>query len=265
VTVDIEDLRAQGPADDDADAPVPAEPTPPGGDAFIAPVPAEEDLPALFPGDTGTLEAPVRQVLARLLRQRHLSAAEQPRLWRTLLVHQATVESRLHDLFVDLVVDHDRGLAYKRQVRDAEVDVPVLLRDEPYTRLETVLLVHLRAVFQREHGVGEQQVRVDAEELEQTVLSFLPPGETNVAARQRETQAAVARLVRERVLAEETPGRYRVLPVIEVILSVDRLAELARWLREDAARGGVDGEPADPDADLTDDTTDDTTDEEGDL
>lgn len=253
--VATQDVQAQGAA---------------GDDAFVAPLPAEADLPALFPGDTGTLEAPVRQVLARLLRQRHLSAADQPRLWRTLLVHQATVESRLHDLFVDLVVDHDRGLAYKRQVRDAEVDVPVLLRDEPYTRLETVLLVHLRAVFQREHGVGEQQVRVDAEELEQTVLSFLPPGETNVAARQREIQAAVARLVRERVLAEETPGRYRVLPVIEVILSVDRLAELARWLREDAARGAdADAEtaddPADDPADETADPADDTPDEEGDL
>jgi len=240
------------------------EETEPGDEAFIAPLPAEEDLPALFPGDTGTLEAPVRQVLARLLRQRYLSAADQPRLWRTLLVHQATVESRLHDLFVHLVVDHDRGLAYKRQVREAEVDVPVLLRDEPYTRLETVLLVHLRAVFQRERGAGEQQVRVDAEELEQTVLSFLPPGETNVAARQREIQGAVARLVRERVLAEETPGRYRVLPVVEVILSVERLAELARWLREDAARPA--GEEADPDADAdVDADTDIVTDEEGDL
>ncbi|PZR53640.1 hypothetical protein DNL40_05755 [Xylanimonas oleitrophica] len=215
---------------------------------FIAPVPAEADLPALFPGDTGSLEADVRQVLVRLLRQRYLSAAAHPGPWKTLLAHQATVESRLHDLFVHLVVDHERGLAYKRQVRKAEVEVPVLLKDEPYSRVETVLLVHLRALFQREQGAGEQQARVDAEELEQTVLSYLPAGETNLAARQKEIAAAVARLVRERVLAEESQGRYRVLPVVEVILSADRLAELVTWLRDgDTATPGAE-EPGSGDA-----------------
>ena len=41
--------------------------------------------------------------------------------------------------------------------------------------------------------------------------------------------------MRERVLVEETEGRFRVLPIIEVLLPVDRLQELTRWLRE----GGV--------------------------
>jgi len=229
-----------------------------GDDAFVAPRPAEADPPVLFAGDTGTLEPDVREVLVRLLRQRYLSAEAQPSHWRTLLAHQPVVESRLHDLYVRLVVDHDRGLAFKRQVRDADVPVPVLLRDEPYSRVETVLLVHLRALHQRERGAGEAAARVDLEELEQTALSFADPTSSNLAVRQREIRSAVARLVRERILEEETQGRYRVLPIVDVVLSVDRLAELTRWLREDAEartgdEGGTDGS-AGTDGDADDET-----------
>ncbi|MGO2515817.1 MAG: DUF4194 domain-containing protein, partial [Corynebacterium variabile] len=84
---------------------------------------------------------------------------------------------RLHDLFVRLVVDADRGLAYKQQVRADEADetaisdIPVLLRDEAYTRAETLVLVCLRSVWQRESTAGEPSARVDVEEVEQTVLT----------------------------------------------------------------------------------------------
>jgi hypothetical protein len=203
-------------------------------DAFIAPVAAEDDDAAVFPGDTGTLPVEVRQTLVRLLTERYVSATRQPGLWRTLLAHQGLLESRLHDLFVQLVVDRERGLAYKRQVREAAAEVPVLLRDTPYTRTETVILVYLRAEYQREHGVGGDEVRVDLESIEEAVLSFLPSGDTNRGGRQKEVRGALARLVRDGLLTEESEGRYRVLPVIEVVMSVPRLEGLVAWLTEDA-------------------------------
>ncbi len=128
---------------------------------FIDPVPMEEDPAELFAGDSGTLDADVRRVLVRLLQRRFLLAEKNRGQWRTLVENQQVIESRLHDLFVHLVVDHDRGIAYKKQVRSAELDVPVLLRDEAYTRAETLVLVHLRTVFQRGRGAGDTSVRVD--------------------------------------------------------------------------------------------------------
>jgi len=205
----------------------------PGG--FIPPV-AMEDAPAeLFAGDSGTLDADVRRVLVRLLQRRFLLAERHPAQWRTLLAHQQVIESRLHDLFVHLVVDHDRGIAYKRQVRSAELDVPVLLRDEPYSRAETLVLVHLRTVFQRERGAGESSARVDVEELEQTALTYYDPDDTNVASRQREIRGAVARLAKEGVIEEESEGRYRVTALVEIVLSNERLSELRAWLRSPGA------------------------------
>lgn len=207
-------------------------------DAFIAPVSMEEDPAELFAGDSGTLDADVRRVLVRLLQRRFLLADKHAAQWRTLLDNQQVIESRLHDLFVHLVVDHERGVAYKKQVRSAELDVPVLLRDEAYTRAETLVLVHLRSVFQRSQGAGETSVRVDVEEIEQTALTYFDPDDTNVAARQREIRAAVLRLAKEGVVEEESEGRYRVTPLVEVVLSNERLGELREWLREQVRTGG---------------------------
>lgn len=199
---------------------------------FIDPVAMEDDPSELFAGDTGTLDVDVRRVLVRLLQRRFLPADKNPAQWRTLLENQQIIESRLHDLFVRLVVDHDRGIAYKQQVRSAELDVPILLKDDPYSRAETLVLVHLRTVFQRERGTGETSARVDIEELEQTVLTYFDPDDHNLARGQREIRNAVQRLATEGLLAEESAGRYRITPLVEVVLSTEKLTELSQWLRE---------------------------------
>jgi hypothetical protein len=199
---------------------------------FIDPVSMEEDPAALFAGDAGTLDADVRRVLVQLLRRKFLLAEKNPAQWHTLLENQQIIESRMHDLFVRLVVDHDRGVAYKQQVRSVELDVPILLKDDPYNRAETLVLVHLRTVFQRERGTGETSARVDIEELEQTVLTYFDPHDHNLARRQQEVRNAVQRLLTEGLLAEESAGRYRITPMVEVVLSTEKLAELNQWLRD---------------------------------
>lgn len=227
-------LDGTAPLDD-----VPADDVPRASDqtdagGFIAPVSMEDDPTELFPGDCGSLDAEVRTVLVRLLQRRFLLAEKNPAQWRTLLENQPVVESRLHDLYVQLVVDHERGIAYKRQVRDATTDVPVLLRDEPYTRTETLVLVHLRAVYQRERGTGETSVRIDVEDVERAALTyFYDPADTNPAAHQKEVRGAVERLRREGIVEEESEGRLRITGLIEVVLSNERLAELRDWLRDD--------------------------------
>ncbi|MDR3068223.1 MAG: DUF4194 domain-containing protein [Cellulomonas sp.] len=218
----------------------------------------EDDPDELFPGDCGTLDAQVRTVVVRLLQRRFLLAEKNPALWRTLLANQQVVESRLHDLFVYLVVDHERGIAYKRQVRSAEADIPVLLRDEPYTRAETLVLVHLRAVYQRERIGGESSVRVDVEDVEQTAMTyFYDPADTNPAAHQKEVRAAIDRLRREGIIDEESEGRFRITPLVEVVLNNERLAELKDWLRDGPTPADPEPSPRAAEDQAADDQTDD--------
>lgn len=202
--------------------------------AFVDPVAMEDDTAVLFDGDKGQLPYEARRVLALLLRSRYLSAADNPGEWRALLAHQDVIESRCHDLFLQLVVDRDYELAYKTQVREDGLAVPILLKDEPYKRVETLMMVQLRNAFRQQQGAGERVAFIDAEELVEYVMSYLAQDETNLAARRREADNAIATLVREHVLDEVGEGRFRILPVIEVLLPVDRLHELARWLRAPA-------------------------------
>ncbi len=216
---------------------------------FIEPVSMEEDPAECFAGDRGVLDPEVRRVLVRLLQRRFLQAEQSPRLWQTLLTHQPTIESRLHDLFVRLVVDHERGIAYKRQVRSADLDVPILLKDDPYSRAETLVLVHLRTVLQRERTAGEASARVDVEEIEQTVLTYYDAADGRIAGPQAEIRRAIERLEREGIIQEESVGRFRITPLVEIVLSTERLAELKRWLRartEPAAGDRAEGTSAEP-------------------
>jgi hypothetical protein len=199
-------------------------------DPFIQATAMEEDPAACFAGDRGTLEPDVRRVLVKLLRGRFLLADHRAD-WAVLLDNQQVIESRLHDLFIRLVVDTDRGVAYKEQVRSGDVEVPVLLRDRAYSRVETLVLVYLRSVYQRATTSGEQQVRVDREEVEDAALSFLPAG-PNLATAQKAVAGALDRLTKDHVIEEESEGRYLVSPIIEIVLSADRLAELTAWLRD---------------------------------
>ncbi|SHJ42978.1 protein of unknown function [Tessaracoccus bendigoensis DSM 12906] len=215
---------------------------------FIAPVAMENDLGQLFPGDRGVLDHDVRRVLVRLLQRRFLLKERSGDDWRVLLDNQQVIESRLGDLFVRLEVDHERGVAYKSQVRSDELEVPILLRDDAYTRAETLVLVHLRTLFQRESSTGEQSARVDVEEIEQTVLTYFAESDGDTARRQKAIRGALARLRNEGIVEEESEGRYRISPIIEIVLSSERLRELAAWLRDNAG-GRVGDAEDDPDGD----------------
>ncbi|MCC2033169.1 DUF4194 domain-containing protein [Microbacterium allomyrinae] len=224
---------------------------------FIDPVAMEHDPEELFAGDRGVLDPDVRRVLVRLLQRRFLLASRNRGEWAVLMDHQHTIESRLNDLFVRLIVDHDRGVAYKEQIRSDELEIPILLRDEAYSRAETLVLVHLRTVYQRETTAGESSARVDIEEVEQTVLTYFAEADGSTARRQKAIRAAVGRLRQDGVLEEESEGRYRINPLVEILLSSDRLRELRDWLEEQSARSmpiDLDDEE-DEDVDATDDDT----------
>lgn len=203
---------------------------------FIEPVSMEEDLAELFPGDRGVLDPDVRRTLALILHRRFLLAERNRQEWRTLLDHQGVIESRLNDMYIRLVVDHDHGLAYKQQIRVEELDIPILLRDTPYTRSETLVLVHLRTVYERASVSGESAPRIDIEDVEQTVLSYFTDADGDISRRQKAVRDAMRKLSNDGIISEETTGRFRIGPLVEVVLSAEKLTELRDWLRETAAQ-----------------------------
>ena len=201
-----------------------------GAQSFVEATAMEQDRSFLFDGDRGELPYDARRALALLLQRRFIEAAENELVWQSILRHQNVLEARFHDMFLELVVDRNYGIAYKLQIREDGLNIPILVKDESYKRIETLLLVNLRNGFRQQLGQGQSVAFVDGEELIDFALSFTAAGETNLASRQSEAALAVSQLAREGILREVEPGRFRISPVIEVLMPIERLRELASWL-----------------------------------
>lgn len=197
----------------------------------------EEDQSFLFPGDKGQLEYDARRVFALLLQRRFIEAAEDKWAWDAILKHQNLLESRFHDMFLELVVDREYGVAYKTQVRQEELSIPILLRDDSYRRAETVILIYLRSTFRQQVGMGEGAAFVDHDDLVNHAMSFFASDETNLALRQREVSQGIDQLAREGILKEASQERYRISPIIEVLMPLDRIQELTAWIEQRLAAG----------------------------
>jgi hypothetical protein len=188
---------------------------------------------SLFEGDEGGLSLEQRRTLVLILKHRYISAALQPAEWQTLVRSESLLKSRLNDLFLDLYVDRHYEVAFKRQALAEGGDrFPTLLHDVAYTREETILLVLLRQRFRSERANGQEIVLVDRSNLVENVAHFRPEYATDLSGDARKATAAIDSLAKARVLLKTSdPDRFRISPVIEVLLSVERLGELLAWLQ----------------------------------
>lgn len=222
---------------------------------------------ALFEGDEGRLDEPQRRAFVALLRHSYVSARTHADEWRAVLDAETQLRSRLNDLFLELHVDRDREVAWKRQARSESQrrGFPTLLRDVPYTREETIILVWLRTRLRADARPGPDQVVVDRSEILGHVAGFRPATATDRTRDEGRVAKAVERLVTARVLLKTSdPDRFRIASVVEVLLPLERLLELDTWLANATSGpvGPLDGaEPGllagdDPTAD-DDRTTDD--------
>lgn len=228
--------------------------------AFEDDAPAEDSSLSLFEGDEGALTMEQRRTLVALLKHRYLSAERNPGEWRTLLADLPLLKSRLNDLFLDLHIDHAYQVAFKRQaVPEIGPAFPTLLHDTAYTREETILLVILRQRFRSQRSDGNGVVLVDREGLLDEIAAFRPEHATDRSGDRRRAENALATLVKARILLRTNdPERFKVAPVIEVLLPLQRLNELAEWLTRATSDDPDDGRPGDQ-AEQDDETEPDET------
>ncbi len=205
-----------------------------GGDPFVDGRAVIEDVDvggrslSLFEGDEGTLTYEHRRALVFLLQHRYVSAQQHPAEWRSVLDARVALRSRLNDLFLDLHVDLQAQVAFKRQASpEGEGRFPTLLRNAAHTREETILLVFLRQRFRSERADGADAVLVDREELLESVARFRPPDANDRSGDARKVENAIENLQRSGLLFKTADEqRLRVAPVIEVLLPLPRLQEL---------------------------------------
>ena len=116
------------------------------GEEQVAPAEREDQTERLlvFGDDRGQLPMDTRRVLVQLLLGPAMDARRQTKLWPVLLRDEEVIRSRLHELFLELIIDHEQKVAFTRQVSAEGLDAPILLRRANLTFLESALLLYLR-------------------------------------------------------------------------------------------------------------------------
>lgn len=219
-----------------SDAPTPTETVPDWVDDIDQPTHDTASV-SLFEGDEGALELAQRRALVMLLKQRFVSARTHPRDWEVLVEHEQLLRSRLNDVFLDLVVDREREVAWKRQASsETGGRFPTLLHDVPWSREETIVLVHLRDRLRAGHASGDSRVFVDREDVVEHVASFRPLHATDEAGDEKRARNAVASIVKAGLLIGAVgEERYEISEAVESLLPLELLQELLEALRRSNA------------------------------
>jgi hypothetical protein len=187
----------------------------------------------LFIGDQGTLPVETRRVLVQLLLGPALDARRQTKLWPILLRDESTIRSRLHELFLELVIDRDLEVAFTRQVVSDELDVPILLRRTQLTFLDSLLLLFLRQRLTQSDAQAERAVLAHQEMVDHLTI-FQPQGNVDHARFGRQIANAIEKAKRLSLLQKirDSDDRYEVSPTLKLLFPAEEIQALARIYAE---------------------------------
>jgi hypothetical protein len=182
-----------------------------------------------FRGDTGALPIDTRRVLVQLLLGPSVDARRQSKLWPVLLRDEAVVRSRMHDLFLEVVIDHEQRVAFTRQVVSEDIDVPILLRKASLTFLETALLLFLRQRLTLADAQGERAV-VSRDDMQEHLSVYERGSNPDHARFERQIVNAVDK-AKKLSLLQSIRGsgeRYEVSPTLKLLFSAEEIQDLTR-------------------------------------
>jgi len=206
-----------------------------------SPLPAVQELPelpvgpddassaSLWSGDRGRLGENSRRALLELVQGPYLSGARKPRLWSALLTDTDEIRSRLHELFLELVIDTVDEFAFVRPVRTEELAVPVAVRTAALTFMDTLMLLVLRQTLLAAHG--EHRVIVGRDEVFEQLRTYR--SSRDEADYEKRMNSSWAKLMNKLGLIHKagSDDRVEISPVVKFIVDADRVAALTAEYR----------------------------------
>ncbi|MDR1052040.1 MAG: DUF4194 domain-containing protein [Deltaproteobacteria bacterium] len=221
-----------GEAEEDSDF----EEVDPLGDGFDE---AEPDMPpgALFAGDKGRFPVGARTALCKLLLGPYIDRNKKQRnYWPDLVKYQSVIEKWLGEVFLDLVLDNDLGVAFIRQIDVGELSVaaPTLLRTKRLNFWESILVVFLREkLFEAE--TGSHRATVDEAEMLEYMRSYESKDNTDQLRTDEQIKAAVNNLASKLYLLRKTSrggDLYEISPTLKLIMTPEDIESFTKNIRE---------------------------------
>ena len=194
------------------------------------------DEQGLWSGDRGRLSENSRRALLELIQGPYLSGARKPRLWSSLLTDTDEIRARLHELFLDLVIDPVDEFAFVRPVRTDELTVPIAVRTASLTFMDTLMLLVLRQTLLAAHG--ERRVIVDRDEVYEQLRAYR--GTRDEADYDKRMNASWVKLMNKLGLIHKAgaDNRVEISPAVKIIVDADRVAALTAEYRAATASPG---------------------------
>jgi len=185
-----------------------------------------------YMGDTGRLPLDARRALCQLLIGPSIDQLRHAKLWPALIRSEAAIRSALSDLFLELVLDRESGVAFTRQADTEDIDAPVLLRTSPLTFIDSVLLLHLRQQLAEADARGVRAVVEDGE-LAEALAVYERHLSTDRAGFNRRVASAVQKMKDNHILTRlgGDDARHEVSPALKLMFSAEDVAALAQVYR----------------------------------
>lgn len=183
--------------------------------------------PTVIPGDKGTLPVEARRVLVQLLRGPSVDVRRHAKLWPILLRDEEVVTSRLHDIFLELVIDREQGVAFTRQMAFEQLDIPILLRKAPLTFIESVLVLYLRQRLTQADAQGDRAVVSNPEMMEHMSVFERQPNPDH-AKFEKQSLNAIEKMKTLSLLhkLQGADERYEVSPTLKLLFSAEDIQAL---------------------------------------
>lgn len=208
-----------------------------------------------FEGDTGALPQETRRAMVQLLIGPVIDGERHPKVWEVVVRDEMVLRSRLHDLFLELILDRDHQVAFLRQVVSDEVDVPILLRRNTLTFIETALVLFLRLRL-TEADSQDERAALSPQELLEHLKVYERSDNVDQARFTRQCEAAIEKCKKLGLLRKLAGSneRMEVSPALKLIFPAEEIARLTRAYEVAskqegvALEGGADDEDGEVDA-----------------
>lgn len=178
-----------------------------------------------WPGDTGTLSIDARRALLKLIQGPYLSATRAPGPWSALLADEGLIRSRLHDLFLDLVLDREAGFAFVRNADTGEQDAPVAVRSEQLTFIDTAMLLVLRQMLLS--GENDGRVIVGRDDVFEQLAPFRTADRDETDFSKRLNASWLKMRNKLRVVHALADERVEISPVLRMLVDADQVRTIA--------------------------------------
>lgn len=183
---------------------------------------------ALFEGDEGSLPAEARRVLTLLVRDVCVCALEAPADYETIRLYRRELTRELNNLGLTLTISSRYEVAFAQQAQGDDIGALMLKKTQPLNRDATILLVSIRARQHNDEANGEDLWFVSREDLVELLASGPYAGDRDGARLERGLNSALKQLMEAGYLkdAPAAPGRYRVMPLLPAVFTLERASDL---------------------------------------